>query len=76
MGILLGRQSDRDKPRTKFKNSLFSTAKKAGHEHSGVCLNLLLAMLTDRGRQLLLEERRLRPEFVENQIYATELCLE
>eukprot|EP00980_Cylindrotheca_fusiformis_P016094 scaffold4764_cov84-Cylindrotheca_fusiformis.AAC.4 len=76
MGILLGRQSDRNKPRTKFKNSLFSMAKKAGHEHTGVCLNLLLAMLSDRGRQLLLEERRLSPEFVENQIYATELCLE
>eukprot|EP00980_Cylindrotheca_fusiformis_P021660 scaffold8510_cov79-Cylindrotheca_fusiformis.AAC.1 len=76
MGILLGRQSDRDKPRTKFKNSLFSTAKKAGHEHAGVCLNLLLAMLTDRGRELLLEERGLHPRFLENQIYATELVLQ
>eukprot|EP00980_Cylindrotheca_fusiformis_P004617 scaffold983_cov82-Cylindrotheca_fusiformis.AAC.1 len=28
------------------------------------------------GRQLLLEERKMSPEFVENQIYATELCLE
>eukprot|EP00980_Cylindrotheca_fusiformis_P022507 scaffold9375_cov100-Cylindrotheca_fusiformis.AAC.1 len=62
-GILLGRQSERNKPRTKFKNSLFSTAKKAGHEHAGVCLILLVAMLTDRGRQLLLEERKMSPEF-------------
>eukprot|EP00980_Cylindrotheca_fusiformis_P006720 scaffold1399_cov109-Cylindrotheca_fusiformis.AAC.4 len=76
MGILLGRQSDRDKPRTKFKNSLFSTAKKAGHEHAGVCLNLLLAMLTDRGRELLIKERGLHPRFLENQIYATELVLQ
>lgn len=53
-GILLAHQSDRWLPRTKFKNSLFSTTKKTGHEHAGVCLNFLLAILSDRGQQILL----------------------
>ncbi len=42
---LLSRSSDRDFPRTKFKNSLFSGTKKAAHEQAGVSLDLLLRSL-------------------------------
>ena len=50
IGAMLSRQSDRNKPRTKFKNNLFQQTKKTAHEQSGVLLCVLLAMLTDRGR--------------------------
>jgi hypothetical protein len=49
-GALLSRSSERDLPRTKFKNSLFSGAKKSAHEQAGGLLDLLVAMLSDRGR--------------------------
>ena len=74
-GALLSRKSDRSFPRTKFRNSLFSTAKKAGHEHAGVCLNLLLAMVSDRGRQILLENRTLEDRFLEDQVTTFEYIL-
>jgi hypothetical protein len=74
-GILLNRKSDRKFPRTKFKNSLFNKTKKAAHEQGGVCLNLLLAMLSDRGRQVLLDERTLDERNLEDQVYVFELIL-
>eukprot|EP00980_Cylindrotheca_fusiformis_P015816 scaffold4629_cov75-Cylindrotheca_fusiformis.AAC.1 len=74
-GGMLNHQSDRDLPRTKFKNSLFSTTKKAGHEHAGVLLNLLLAMLSDRGRQILLEHRTINEGPLEDKVYLFELAL-
>ena len=51
MGAFLNRQSDREKPRTRFKNSLFVSTKKCAHEMAGVLLCILLALLCDRGRQ-------------------------
>ena len=75
MGSFLARQSERDKPRTKFKNSVFLTTKKCAHEYAGVNLCLLLAMLTDRGRQIFLEERTFQESFLENEVYAFEMVL-
>jgi len=75
MGAFLNRQSDRDKPRTKFKNSLFVTTKKCAHEQAGVLMCILLSLLTDRGRQICLEERTMREEWVENMVYMLELIL-
>ena len=74
-GALLSRSSDRDLPRTKFKNSLFSGTKKAAHEQAGVLLDLLLAMVSDRGRQILGYERTLDARFVGDQVVMFELCL-
>ena len=74
-GALLSRSSERDLPRTKFKNSLFSGTKKAAHEQAGVLLNLLLAMLSDRGRQIMLYERTIEISFLNDQIKMCELCL-
>ena len=74
-GSYLCRQSDRNLPRTKFKNSLFSTTKKAAHENAGVCLDLLLAMLSDRGRQVLLKERTIKEGHIEDQIELFEMIL-
>ena len=75
MGSQLARQSDRNKPRTKFKNSLFVTTKKCAHEQQGVLLCVLLALLTDRGRQICMEERTMRKAWLENQIHMLELIL-
>jgi hypothetical protein len=74
-GALLSRGSDRDLPRTKFKNSLFSGTKKAAHEQAGVLLDLLVALVSDRGRQILEYDRTLDPRFVGDQISMCELCL-
>ena len=74
-GGLLSRSSERDFPRTKFKNSLFSGTKKAAHEQAGVLLNLLLGMLSDRGRQILVYERTLLLTYVQDQILMCEICL-
>jgi hypothetical protein len=74
-GCLMSRSSERDLPRTKFKNSLFSGTKKAAHEQAGVLLSLLVAMLSDRGRQILLYERTISPALLTDQITMCELCL-
>jgi hypothetical protein len=74
-GALLSRGSERDLPRTKFKNSLFSGTKKAGHEQAGVLLDLLLALVSDRGAQILQVERTLDHRHVGDQIAMCELCL-
>ena len=75
MGAFLNRQSDREKPRTKFKNSLFTTTKKCAHEQAGVLLCVLLSLLSDRGRQICIEERTMANEWIENQVYILELIL-
>lgn len=75
MGSYLNRQSDRDKPRTKFRNSLFNNTKKCGHEQAGVLLCVLLALLSDRGRQIYLGERTMSSDFLENEITVIELIL-
>ena len=74
-GALLSRGSDRDFPRTKFKNSLFSGTKKAAHEQAGVLLDLLVALNSDRGRQILEYERTLDAAFIGDQSAMCELCL-
>ncbi len=74
-GALLSRGSERDLPRTKFKNSLFSGTKKAGHEQAGVLLDLLLALVSDRGAQILQVERTLDYRYIGDQIAMCELCL-
>ena len=75
VGVLLARQSDRNKPRTKFKNALLTTTKKSAHEHAGVVLCLLVALLTDRGRQICLEERTMDEDFLDNFVYIFEMVL-
>lgn len=74
-GIILHRKSDRNFPRTKFGNSLFLKTKKAAHEQAGVCLILLLAMLSDRGREVLLKDRTLDERHLEDQVSVFELIL-
>ena len=74
-GGLMSRSSERDFPRTKFKTSLFSGTKKAAHEQAGVLLDLLLAMLSDRGRQILIHERTIKRCFLHDQIIMCDICL-
>lgn len=74
-GVLIHRKADRKFPRTKFKNSLFNKTKKAAHEQSGVCLDLLLAMLSDRGREVLISDRTLDERNLEDQVYVFELII-
>ena len=75
-GHRLARQSNRNKPRTTFKNPLFRQTKKTAKEQAGVCLNLMMAMLSDRGQEVMLVERTVSPAFLENQISVFELILQ
>ena len=75
IGRYFSRQSDRDRPRTKFRNSLFAKTKKNAHEQAGVLMCILLAMLTDRGRQVCLEERTMTEAVLDNFVFIIELIL-
>ena len=74
-GAPLSRSSHCDFPQTKFKNSLFSGTKKAAHKQAGVLHDLLLAMASDCGRQVLGCERALDTRFIGDQIVMCERCL-
>ena len=74
-GGCLVRQSERNLPRTKFRTLILNTANREGHEYAGIILNLLLAIISDRGREILLEERKMKPERIDDQIYIFELLL-
>ena len=74
-GGFLSRQSNRNLPCTKFGSPILSTTKKEGHEIAGLMLNILLAMLSDRGREILFIERTIVRKRIEDQVYAFELIL-
>ena len=57
VGILYGRQSDRDLPRTNFSKGI-KKGKLMGHEMSGLILVLVTVMTTARGRDLLINDSR------------------
>ncbi len=57
MGILLQRQSDRDKPPTSFSRGV-NTGKLSGHEMSGMILVLTATLRCTQGRRAILEEAR------------------
>lgn len=75
VGVILSRQSDRNRPRTKFKNALLSTTKKTGDEHGGIVLCLVILLMTDRGRQICLQERTMNEDFLDNFVYVFEMVL-
>ena len=74
-GGYLTRQSDRNFPRTKFGTYILNTAKKSGHEYAGIILNLLVASVSDRGREVLFIERKMEHDRIEDQVYMFELLL-
>ena len=57
MGILFQRQSDTDKPRTKFTKGV-KDGFVMGHEMEGVMIVLLATLRSTRGRNFILEEAR------------------
>jgi hypothetical protein len=57
MGMLLHRQSDRDKPRTCFSKGIMK-GKLMGHEMRGVMLVLLTVLRTKSGRDLLVKQSK------------------
>ena len=53
IGVLLARQSDRDKPRTKFSKGIYR-GKLMAKEYSGVLLVMVALLRSEKGRRLLL----------------------
>ena len=74
-GGRLHRQSDRNFPRTKFGNQILNTAKKSGHEYAGILLSLLLSIISDRGREILFQERKIVESRIEDEVLMLELIL-
>jgi len=71
----LSRQSDRDFPRTKFGSSILSTTKKEGHDYQGMLLGLLIALLSDRGREIMLVQRKMVENRIVDQVHMIELII-
>ena len=74
-GGQMSRQSDRNFPRTKFGSSILSVTKKEGHEYAGMLLSLLVSLLSDRGREIILIERKMNAERIADQVHMIELLL-
>ena len=74
-GGYLSRQSDRDFPRTKFGKSILVPTKKEGHEYAGILIDLLLAIVSDRGREILIHKKQMNPNCILDQVQAIELIL-
>ena len=74
-GRFLVWQSEQNLPRTKFRIHILNTANKKGHKYARIILNLLLAIISNRAKQILLEERKIKSEHIDNQIYIFELLL-
>ena len=55
--------------------TFFPSSKKNGHEHTGVILDVLCALLSDRGRQIA-AERGVDERWVENYVYLFEILLQ
>ena len=74
-GGQLSRQSDRDFPRTKFGSSILVTTKKEGHDYAGMLLGLLVALVSDRGKEILFTEREMDENRIIDQVHMIELIL-
>ena len=83
IGKLLHRQSSRNKPKTKFGTGI-QKGKKMGKEYTGILLNLLMLLRTDKGQELLGKIQRKKgqadktfsPIKVENWVLLLETLLE
>jgi len=72
MGFLFQRQSDRDKPRTRFSKGVMK-GKLMGHEMSGMMLVLAATLRSQRGRKLILDTARgKQKDFFANEKFITD----
>ena len=61
--------------RTKFRKAILVATKKKGHEFAGILIDLLLAIVCDRGREILLHERGMINNSIEDHVQAIKLIL-
>ena len=74
-GGYLSHQSDKDFLRTKFGKSILVPTKKEGHEYAGILIDLLLAIVSDHGREILIDKKQMNPNCILDQVQAIELIL-
>ena len=70
-----GMSSDCDFPRTKFGSSVLSVTKKEGSNFFRMLLGLLIASLSDCGREILLMEHGMEPNCIEDEVHMIELII-
>ena len=54
---------------------ILNTSKKESHEYAGIILNLLIAIVSDGGREILFDERSMMKEHIQNEVLMFELLL-
>ena len=74
-GSQLSRQSDRNFPRTKFTSAYLSTVKKEGNDYAGLCLCLLLSLLSRDGSDAMQQKEKDRSGTIKNFVLALEQVL-
>ena len=74
-GGQLSRQSERNFPRTKFSHSILCISKRDAHDYAGMLIGLLLALVSDRGREIMQMEREMNENQIADQVHFIELIL-
>ena len=74
-GAILTRQSDRNFPRTKFSTPVTAATKKEGKDYAGMILDLIVAMLSQKGTRTLKQKARMQKKHIDDQVYFLELVL-
>ena len=74
-GGQLSRQSERNLPRTKFSHSILSVTKREAHDYAGMLIGLLIALLSDCGREIIQIEREMNPNRIADQVQFIEIIL-
>ena len=71
----LSRQSERNLPRTKFSHSILTVTKREAHDYAGMLIGLLIALLSDCGREIIQIEREMNPNRIADQVQFIEIIL-
>ena len=74
-GGQLSSQSERNLLRIKFSQSILSVTKREAHDYAGMLIGLLIALLSDCGREIIQIEREMNPNWIADQVHFIEIIL-
>ena len=74
-GGQLSRQSERNLPQIKFSHSIFSVSRREAHDYAGMHIGLLVALLSNCGREIIITECKMNSNRIFNQVHMIEIIL-
>ena len=74
-GCQLSRQSERNFPWTKFSHSILSVSRREAHDYAGMHIGLLVALLSDCGREIIITECKINLNRIFDQVHMIEIIL-